>query len=89
VGFTSTHQRNLNPKGTHMPWTRDTTKTDGSHETFPIPTTSHPWYHGVANSSPKSAMSTTSPELVRKQAQLQEANAENKLGSFGLRDVKK
>ncbi len=73
-----------------MPWSRNTQNTDGTqHETFPIPTTRHPWYADAANSSPKSALSTTTPELSRQQAAAQEKNTDNKLGMFGLRDVKK
>jgi hypothetical protein len=41
-----------------------------------------------ANSSPRSAMSTTSIEQVRRAAQLQEANTSNQLGQFNLRDVR-
>jgi hypothetical protein len=67
-----------------MPWKSDLTKTDGSHETFPIPRTSSEWFRGSANSTvPK-----TTVEQVRANAQAQEKNAENRLGMFGLKDVK-
>jgi hypothetical protein len=72
-----------------MPWKNDPQATTPPEGTFPIPTTNHPWFKGSANSWPKSALSTTTPELIRKQAQVQEKNTENRLGEFGLRDAKK
>jgi hypothetical protein len=71
-----------------MPWKNDPQDTTPPAGTFEIPQTNHPWFHGVANSSPKSALSTTTPELIRQQAAAQQKNTENKLGQFGVRDVK-
>jgi hypothetical protein len=73
-----------------MPWKNDQMDTTPPAGTFEAPTPNpQDWYCGAANSWPKSSMRTTSLEQIRKQAQVQEANAENKLSMFGLRDVKK
>jgi hypothetical protein len=73
-----------------MPWKYDPMATNGQHETFPIPRPDPAdALKSSAASWPKSSMTTTSIEQVRKLAQVQQQNTENRLAEFGLRDVKK
>jgi hypothetical protein len=74
-----------------MPWENDEMDTTPPAGTFEIPQTNHPWFHGVANSWPKSAMSTTTPEQIQKQVQVQQENqssAADRLAMFNLKKVK-
>jgi hypothetical protein len=72
-----------------MPWKNDPQATTPPEGTFPIPTVNpQDWFRGSANSWPKPSMQTTSLEQIQKQAQVQQANTDNRLSEFGLKDVR-
>lgn len=62
--------------------------TNGEHETFETPRPEPgTWWEGTAASWPHSSLRTTSVEQVRKRAELQEKQQENKLDEFELYDM--